>query len=108
MLMIKQLILGNDLIHIDWTNGESDDYGYNEIIDLRIKQLKECPRLHHSLDMPLVRPQRNCPFRTFRSGISGKALCGGMPSLFKYLDYNNIKWSMGSKFLCILQDGVNQ
>ena len=35
MLLIKQLILGDDLIHIDWSNGESDDYGYNEIIDKR-------------------------------------------------------------------------
>jgi hypothetical protein len=60
-------------------------------------QLKECPRIKHSIDMPLKKATMKCVFRR-----KHKRECIMHPSLIIYLNENNIKYDFWNKFKCVI------
>ena len=63
-------------------------------------QLKECPRVKFSLDMPLKKPTSKCVFRK-----RGRRECMMHPSLLRYLHENGIEYHFATKFKCVIMIG---
>lgn len=65
-----------------------------------IVNLKYCPRTKHSPDLPLKKPTRTC----FNRSNDGR--CGFLPCVNRYCDKNNVKFSLGTQFICVNPNNV--
>ena len=60
-------------------------------------QLEECPRIQHSLDMPLKYPRKNCALRS----MVNQNHCMFTPCVARYCEAKGIKYDFGTTFLCV-------
>ena len=67
------------------------------MIDICFTDLKYCIRTLHSLDMPLMRPRKNCAFRRGDE-------CVWHPATIRYCEANNIDTDYGIRFRCVLAE----